>query len=160
MKRLLNADAEGGAWLAVVGQAAAGGEKGRLIDYESFRKAYKRLITGERPPPLRGECQTAEFLVSKDGAPTTTGSALLRALELLPRLSQSIIITPGRKSIVARWPDGTQEIYKAVRTRHDGKWRLVSKTYEPAVLACLDMIWSSGRATKIKPKRRRNSISR
>ena len=143
VKRLLNADSAERAWLDVVEEAEAGGEDGRIVDYRSFRRAYRRLIKGERPPPLPGGIKVPELLLGQSGAPAEVAAAVLRLMTLLPRLGQEVSISVGTKSFVVHWSDGTTEIYKAVRNRRGGKKGLALKTYEAVTLSLVDKLWAA-----------------
>jgi len=146
IKRMLRKPRKGAAWLKVVAKAEKGSEDGCLVEYESFRRAYRRLMDGERPPPLPGKRTGATPLASASGLPTAAGRAVLRLMAAIPDL-QEIALIPRRKSLVVRWADETRELYKLSRSKDGGKQRLLNDTNDSRCLDLLDEIWSVDRSS-------------
>jgi hypothetical protein len=142
IKRMLRKPRKGAAWLKIVRKAEKDSEEGCLVDYESFRRAYKRLMAGEKPPPLPGKRTGATPLASASGLPTAAGRAILRLISTIPDLREITLIS-RRKSLVVRWADETRELYKLSRSKDGVKQRLLNDTYDPRCLDLLDQIWSA-----------------
>jgi hypothetical protein len=145
IKRMLRKPRQGAAWLKVVAKAQKGSEDGCLVKYESFRRAYKRLMAGEKPPPIPGNRNGSTPLASPSGLPTAAGRAILRLMAAIPDLHEVVFI-PARKSLVVRWADETRELYKLSRSKDGVKQRLLNDTYDPRCLDLLDQIWSVDRS--------------
>jgi hypothetical protein len=141
IKRMLRKPRKDAAWLKVVAKAEKGSEDGCLVEYESFRRAYRRLMDGERPPPLSGKRTGATPIASASGQPTAAGRAILRLVAAIPNLRE-IALFPRRKSLVVRWADDTKKVYKLSPSKEGGKKRLLNDTYDPRCLDLLDQIWS------------------
>jgi len=141
IKRMLRKPRKGAAWLKIVAKPKGGSEDGCLVDYESFRRAYRRLMNGERPPPLTGKRPFSRSLTSKEGLPTATGRAVLRLMTAIPDLKE-VIFMPRRKSFLVVWADGKKELYKVIRSKTGGSARLRDDNYDPRCLALLDQIWA------------------
>jgi len=142
IKRMLRKPRQGTAWLKVVAKAQKGSEDGCLVEYESFRRAYKRLMAGEKPPPIPGNRNGSTPLASPSGLPTAAGRAILRLMATIPDLHEVVFI-PARKSLVVRWADETRELYKLSRSKDGVEQRLLNDTYDPRCLDLLDQIWSA-----------------
>lgn len=144
IKRMLRKPRKGAAWLKVVAKAKKGSEDGCLVEYESFRRAYKRLMAGEKPQPLPGNRTGSTSLASTNGLPTAAGRAILRLMAAIPDL-QEIALLPRRKSLVVRWADDTKEVYQLSPSKEGRKKRLLNDTHDPRCLDLLDQIWSANR---------------
>jgi hypothetical protein len=105
IKRMLRKPRKGAAWLKIVATPKGGSEDGCLVDYESFRRAYRRLMNGERPPRLPGKRPFSRPLTSKGGHPTAAGRAVLKLMTAVPYLKE-ITFIPRRKSLLVVWADG------------------------------------------------------
>jgi len=142
IKRMLHKPRKGAAWLKVVAKANRGSEDGCLVDYESFRRAYRRLMNGERPPSLPGKCLFSRPLTSKSTLPTAAGRAGLKLMTAAPHLKE-ITFIPHRRSLIVHWADGTKELYSLSRSKDERHRRLRCKNYEARCLNLLDQIWLS-----------------
>jgi len=142
IKRMLRKPRKGEAWLKVVAKAKRGSEDGCLVDYASFRRAYRRLMAGERPPPLPGKRPFSRPLTSKGGLPTAVGRAVLKLMTTVPHLKE-IAFIPCRRSLFVHWADGTKELYSLSRSKDERHRRLRCKNYEARCLNLLDQIWLS-----------------
>lgn len=153
IKRMLRKPRKGAAWLKIVAKSKGGSESGCRVDYESFRRAYRRLMHGERPPPLPGKRPFSQSLTSKKGLPTAAGHALLRLMTTTPHLEE-IKFMPRRKSLLVVWADGKKELYKLIRSKTGGNSRLLDDSHDSRCLALLDQIWAAGgnSAPKKQPK--------
>jgi hypothetical protein len=145
IKRMLHKPRKGVAWLKVIAKAKRGSEDSCLVDYESFRRAYRRLMNGERPPPLPGKRPFSRPLTSKGGLPTAAGRTILKLMTTAPHLKE-ITFIPRRRSLIVHWAYGTKELYSLSRSKDERHRRLISKNYEASCLAFLDQIWTVGRS--------------
>ena len=142
IKRMLHKPRKGAPWLKVITKAKLGSEDGCLVDYESFRSAYRRLMNGERPPPLPGNRPFSRPLTSKGGLPTAAGRAVLNLMKTAPHLKE-ITFLPRRRSLIAHWTDGTKEYYTLSRSKDKRHQHLLNKNYQARCLDLLDQIWLS-----------------
>jgi hypothetical protein len=132
---MLRPGADGKSWLVVVGKATRAEDA--VIDYASFRRAYQRLMMGERPPPLPRQRGATPAILGKHGRPTEAGSALLKAWRFLQDADK--IVLNGRKStFTVHWEDGSFRMFKVVEQA--GKSRLVDITYGVPGLRFLDSL--------------------
>jgi hypothetical protein len=135
LERMLCPGADGKSWLVVVGKATRAEDA--VIDYASFRRAYQRLMMGERPPPLPRQRGATPAILGKHGRPTEAGSALLKAWRFLQDADK--IVLNGRKStFTVHWEDGSFRMFKVVGQA--GESRLVDITYSAAGLRFLDSL--------------------
>ncbi len=135
LERMLCPGADGTSWLVVVGKATRAEDA--VIDYASFRRAYQRLMMGERPPPLPRQRGAAPAILGNDGRPTEAGSALLKAWRFLQDADKIVFHGPKRIFTV-HWQDGSFRMFKVVGQA--GKSRLVDITYGAAGLRLLDFL--------------------
>jgi hypothetical protein len=135
LERMLRPGADGKSWLIVLGKGTRG--EGVVIDYPSFRRAYKRLMKGERPPLLPRQRGAAPAIFIKQGRPTAAGSALLRAWPFLQD-ADKIIFNGRKRTFTVQWNDGSFGMFEVLQRA--GKHRLKDVTYDVAGLELLDSL--------------------
>ena len=135
LERMLRPGAGGTSWLVVVGKATRAEDA--VIDYASFRQAYKRLMKGERPPLLPQQRDAATAILTKQGRPTAAAAALLKAWPFL-KDADKIIFNGRKRTFTVHWNDGSFGMFKVVQRAR--KISLKDVTYDAAGLRFLDSL--------------------
>lgn len=138
LERMLRPGPDGKSWLVVIGPKTAKNIGALTIDYPSFRRAYKRLCKGERPPSPPQQREAAPALFNAEGSPTAAGSAFLEALDNL-RGVERVSVSKDARFFTVVWKDGSFRMLKVVRrSGKKAQWKDV--TYNLEGLGLMDSL--------------------